>query len=125
MTCLVLVEDHPIMRETAEQLLRDHFAEASVHSFADAESALAFCTATPVDVVITDIALPGMSGMALLEVLSRQQPQLPVIVETLYDFPEHQQMAQLFHAYRLLSKSDMATALVPAVRAALQQREVK
>lgn len=121
MSCLVLVEDHPVMRQITEQLLREAFTDARVHSFADAESALAFCTATPVDVVITDIALPGMSGMALLDVLSRQQPRLPVIVQTLYDFPEHQQMAQLFHAYRLLSKSDMATALIPAVRAALQR----
>lgn len=121
MSGLVLVEDHPVMRQITEQLLREAFTDARVHSFADAESALAFCTATPVDVVITDIALPGMSGMALLDVLSRQQPRLPVIVQTLYDFPEHQRMAQLFHAYRLLSKSDMATALIPAVRAALQR----
>lgn len=122
MSRLVLVEDHPILRETTANLLRDAFAGVELHSFADAESALAFCTSHSVDVVISDISLPGMSGMSLLELLSRQQPDVPVIIETLYDLPEHRQLAQLLRAFCLIGKNDIGSKLVPAVQAALQQR---
>lgn len=119
MTTLVLVEDHPLMLQLAAALLRDAFADADVQCFADAESALFFLNSNPVDVVVSDIALPGMSGMALLEILHRQQPQLPVILQSIYDMKENRELAALLHAYRLLDKSLLAQQLVPTVRAAL------
>lgn len=122
MTTLVLVEDHPLMLQLAAALLREAFAEADVQCFADAESALFFLNNNPVDVVISDIALPGISGMALLEILRRQQPQLPVILQSIYDMKENRDLAALLHAFHLLDKSLLAQQLVPTVQAALAAR---
>jgi DNA-binding NtrC family response regulator len=122
---LVLVEDHPDFREVATQLLRDGFPDADVQSFGDAEAALAYCNIEPVNVVITDIALPGISGMALLQLLHRQFPYLPVIIQTLYDLEENQQLATILRAFRLLNKSALAHELVPTVKAALAASQGK
>ncbi|MFZ5843031.1 MAG: response regulator [Pseudomonadota bacterium] len=119
MITLVLIEDHPLLQQEAASLLQAAFAAISVVGFADAESALAHCQQHRVDVVVTDLSLPGISGMALLERLHRQQPLLPVIVQTLYDLPAHQHLARLLSAFCLLDKTRMASELVPAVRAAL------
>lgn len=123
MTTLVLVEDHPLMLQLAAALLHDAFADLNVQCFADAESALFFLSNNSVDVVVSDIALPGLSGMALLEILHRQQPQLPVILQSIYDMKENHDLAVLLHAYRLLDKSLLGQQLVPTVRAALAARQ--
>ncbi|NQD38854.1 response regulator transcription factor [Permianibacter sp. IMCC34836] len=117
--CLVLVEDHPLLRQTAIEILQTAFPAADIRDFVYAEAAEAFCQNQPVDVVITDLALPGMSGMALLESLRRHHPQLPVIIQTLYDSAEHRRLADLLNAFRLLNKGEMAQQLVSTVRAAL------
>lgn len=119
--CLVLVEDHPLLRQTAVQILQTAFPSADIHDFAYAEAAEAFCQTHHVDVVITDLALPGMSGMALLESLHRHHPQIPVIVQTLYDSAEHRRLAELLQAFRLLNKGEMAQQLASTVHAALAQ----
>ena len=119
MITLVLIEDHPRLQQEAASLLQAAFADITVIGFADAESALAYCQQHRVDVVVTDLSLPGISGMALLERLHRQQPLLPVIVQTLYDLPAHHHLARLLSAFCLLDKASMARELVPAVRAAL------
>ncbi|MFN4291905.1 MAG: response regulator transcription factor [Permianibacter sp.] len=121
MITLLLIEDHPLLQQQAASLLQAAFADITVIGFADAESALAYCQHHHVDVVVTDLSLPGISGMALLERLHRQQPLLPVIVQTLYDLPAHRHLARLLSAFCLLDKASMASELVPAVRAALAQ----
>ncbi len=47
-----------------------------------AESALQTLAAEPMDLVITDICLPGMNGLEALEQIRRLEPKLPVIVMT-------------------------------------------
>ena len=109
------------MRDSVTGLLQTSFPDAHVRSFGDAESALQFCSNESVSVVISDIALPGLSGMALLEILRRQKPSLPVILQTLYDVSEHRELAHLLGAYAMLEKSRLAQDLVPAVQRALTE----
>ncbi len=59
-------------------------AGMSVTVLTDALGALAHATTRPVDLVITDIQLPGMSGLELLRELRRAVPGLPVIVMTAF-----------------------------------------
>jgi CheY-like chemotaxis protein len=47
---------------------------------ADAETALALLTGTPFDAVMTDIRLPGMSGIKLALQLVKDYPDLPVLI---------------------------------------------
>jgi DNA-binding NtrC family response regulator len=47
-----------------------------------AESGLNELARRPYDIVISDVRMPGMDGMSLLEKLSREQPELPVVLLT-------------------------------------------
>ncbi len=75
-----IVDDDEAFRRILELALRRHGATA--HSFECAEHALeAFRTDKP-DVLMTDIRMPGLSGLALLKKVRLIDPVLPVVVMT-------------------------------------------
>jgi DNA-binding NtrC family response regulator len=79
---VLLVEDSDeVSCITVEYL---HELEHEVVAVSDAEHALAKIAALKFDVVITDVRLPGMSGIELARKLVKQHPQLPVIIASGY-----------------------------------------
>jgi CheY-like chemotaxis protein len=76
---VLLVEDDPLVLATHEDLLLRW--GCVVIAADDAESALDLALADgPVDAVLTDFRLPGMSGVALVDALRAERPWLPAIV---------------------------------------------
>jgi two-component system response regulator HydG len=67
---VLVVEDNPTVRDGLEQILRR--AGHEVVAVEDAEAALRHCQEGPVDLVITDFKMEGMTGLQLLEILRRQ-----------------------------------------------------
>jgi len=77
MAAILIVDDDDSVRD----VLYDLFAEEHLcHLAATAEQALAFIGEQPYDVVITDISMPGLSGLELLGHLRQARPGTPVIV---------------------------------------------
>jgi DNA-binding response OmpR family regulator len=76
---ILLVDDDALMRRS----LAFHLEQAGyqVHTAASAEDAIAFVQHTPPDLVLLDIALPGMDGLDALKELKARQ-NLPVIFLT-------------------------------------------
>jgi CheY-like chemotaxis protein len=62
-------------------------AKYDVLEAANAEEALILATqvATPIDLLLTDVVMPGMSGPELYDQLRRQQPELKVLFLSGYD----------------------------------------
>lgn len=79
---ILLVEDSPeVSLVTVEYLLElGHQAVAVV----DAESALQRVAAERFDTVMTDVSLPGMSGLELARELVTRHPRLPVVIASGY-----------------------------------------
>ena len=50
----------------------------------DAETGLKFLRENPVNLVVTDLKLPGMNGLEFLQVIKRQNAALPVVVMTAF-----------------------------------------
>lgn len=77
---LLIVEDEPINRELMSYALIDKIAHVS--AVESGKAALEFVAKHPVDIVLSDIQMPDMDGMALLALLRKQSPDLPVIAIT-------------------------------------------
>jgi DNA-binding NtrC family response regulator len=82
MQTILIVEDEAKMR----RLLELNLAEAgfATHSAGDAESGLNLLHENHVDLVVTDLKLPGMDGLEFLQAIKRQNAALPVIVMTAF-----------------------------------------
>jgi YesN/AraC family two-component response regulator len=69
--CLLIVEDHGLVREGLAQTLTRRESGWSVLQAADAATAIALIdSGTDIDLVITDLIMPGMNGFSLLAVLA-------------------------------------------------------
>ena len=77
MAAILIVDDDDAVRD----VLYDLFSEEHMcHAAATAEQALTFLREQTYDTVLTDISMPGLSGVELLGILLREQPDTPVIV---------------------------------------------
>ncbi|RZQ64577.1 response regulator transcription factor [Amycolatopsis suaedae] len=78
-TAVLLIEDDELIREVLALALRDE--GFVVHEAVSGEQALAMVDSTAVDVVLLDLMLPGMDGMAVCRAL-RFRGDLPIIMVT-------------------------------------------
>ena len=83
METVLVVEDEPGVREHSAELLRE--LGYNVIEAEDAQDALRKIERTPtIDLIFTDIGLPGMNGRQLVEEAVRRRPQLKVLYTTGY-----------------------------------------
>jgi len=76
----LFVDDEPLVLQGLERILRGLRNEWDMHFVATGEEALAFMETTPVDVVVTDMRMPGMNGAELLNLVMQRYPQTVRII---------------------------------------------
>ncbi len=82
MPTILIVEDEAKMRRLLElNLADDGFATLSA---GDAETGVKLLRENSVDLVVTDLKLPGMNGLEFLQTIKRQNAALPVVVMTAF-----------------------------------------
>jgi DNA-binding NtrC family response regulator len=77
---VLVIDDEPALREVLSMRIEDWGYE--VRAAADAEEAEAILEKHPADIVLSDLVLPGCSGLDLLRRLKRHDEGLPVIMMT-------------------------------------------
>lgn len=117
---VALVEDDPALRDATMQALSLEGAE--VTAFPDARAALGWLTADFPGVVVSDVRMPGMDGIAFFAALRGIDPDLPVILVT-----GHGDIAMAVEAMKngaadFLTKPYASADLIRALRAAATRR---
>jgi DNA-binding NtrC family response regulator len=77
MATLLVVDDDNLIRETLCELFN---STHEVHTADRAEQALTFLEFENYDAILTDLAMPGLSGRDLLDHVQQTAPSIPVIV---------------------------------------------
>src|SRR2546429_4993516 len=112
---VLLVDDHPVVRTGFRLLLQSH-AEVSVVGEADSGETVCqrYAELTP-DVVVMDLAMPGMGGLEALRRIRAHHPQARVLALSALDDPMHARRALREGAHGFLSKRSAPEALLEAV----------
>lgn len=79
---VVLIDDEEDIRDVLAVALRD--SGYDVIAAEDGETGLRLCEETSPQIVVTDIRMPGMDGLQVLEVLKKKTPDIEVIVATAF-----------------------------------------
>ncbi len=117
---LLVVDDHSVVREGLAALLRTFGSDTVVITAQDGPQALdAIGNEANLDVVILDLALPGMDGMRVLEEMGVRQPGLPVMVLSASEDPALVRRAMGLGALGYVPKSANPETLIAAIRLVL------
>ncbi len=115
---ILVVDDDPALRRTLELRLRE---EGYAVRVADSgERVLALLAAAPADLVITDVRMDGMDGLALFSELQRSHPGLPVMILTAHGSIPDAVDTTRRGAFAYLTKPLDAAQLLGEVRRALR-----
>jgi len=117
---IFVIDDDKSIRWVLEKALRQ--ANMDVTSFDNAKGALESIKRTMPDAVITDIRMPGISGLELLENLRSQFPALPVIIITAHSDLDSAVSSYQGGAFEYLPKPFDVDEVVDLVHRAMDQR---
>jgi DNA-binding NtrC family response regulator len=123
MPVILIVEDEAKMRRLLELNLGDDgFATFSAE---DAETGLKLLRENPIDLILTDLKLPGMNGLEFLQTIKRQNAALPVVVMTAFGSVETAVEAMKAGASDYVLKPFSLTEMRMVIRKELDVRNLR
>jgi len=120
---ILIAEDEQVQRESMAAMLIDEGYQ--VLQAGDGKEAYDLVLRQPVDVVLSDLRMPRMDGMALLEHMQMLAPETPVIILTAYGTIPNTVGAMRAGAVDYLLKPVQFHDLLRRIRRALDRREVR
>lgn len=117
---LLIVDDHPVLREGLVALLRHLGPDTEILEAGDAPAALRLVEEhSDLDIVVLDLLMPGMGGLSALAEFGRVRPDLPVIVLSSSEDPQDARKALAQGALGYVPKSASQHTLISAIRLVL------
>jgi DNA-binding NarL/FixJ family response regulator len=113
----MLVDDHDLVRQGIRSLIGDVPDWTVSAEAGDSEEALKLATTIKPDIAIVDISLPQISGIDFIIEMKKLQPQVEILVLTMYDSERIVTQALRAGARGYVLKTDSGEKLIEAVEA--------
>lgn len=81
---IILADDHSFIRLGLVQILKDEYPSVEIKQVSDGEALVKEVTFHDWDLVISDLDMPGRSGLEALEQIKLIKPHLPVLILSIY-----------------------------------------
>ncbi|MFT5726434.1 MAG: two-component system response regulator PilR (NtrC family) [Desulforhopalus sp.] len=123
MALVLIVDDERGMRDFLKILL-----EKEGHKVITAnrgQKALEILESKTIDLVVSDIRMPELSGIELLEIIKENTPELPVIMITAFASPDDAVMAMKNGAFDYISKPFNVDEIINVIRSATSKTSTK
>ncbi len=116
---ILIADDHTIVRKGLRQILAEEFTDAHIQEVSDADELITMVIKEKWDVVISDLSMPGKSGLEALQYIKQHMPEIPVLILSIH--PEEQYAIRVLKAGAsgYLSKDTAPDELVNAVHRVL------
>jgi DNA-binding NarL/FixJ family response regulator len=112
---VLLVDDNRSFLAVLQEFLSEHEGIEVIGAASSGEEALALLERLNPDLMIIDLAMPGMSGLELLQAIRARGSHVTTIVLTLLDTPRHRQAASEAGASAFVAKAYMDADLLPTI----------
>ena len=116
---ILIADDHTIVRKGLRQILLDEFPTAEIEEVADAEALIQKVMTAKWDVIVSDLSMPGRSGLDALQQIKISHPNLPVLILSIHPEEQYALRALKSGASGYLSKDTAPDELVKAVQRVL------
>ncbi len=120
---VMFVDDEEGVRKSFDRLLSARgFAVSTVE---DGDRAVSLLREEPAEVIVSDLRMPGLDGLQLLQWVHEKQPQARFILLTGYGNDEVERKARALGAYEYLNKPLSPDALSLVITAAMQASQAE
>ncbi len=82
---VLIADDHPVVRQGIKSFLSRHTAVRVIGEAADGEEALDKALTLAPDIVLLDICMPKLDGLAVIQALRLQAPQIKILVLSMHN----------------------------------------
>jgi DNA-binding NarL/FixJ family response regulator len=113
---VLVADDHAIVREGLKQILAKSGDLVVAGEAATGNDVLRMVREQTWDVLVTDMSMPGRSGVELIKLVKQERPQLPVLVLSMYGEDQFAVRAIRAGASGYLNKESASDQLVSAIR---------
>jgi two-component system, NarL family, invasion response regulator UvrY len=120
---IIIADDHTIVRRGLKQILLDDYPSAEIEEVCDAESLIKKVILEKWDVVITDLSMPGRSGLDALQQIKQSFPRLPVLILSVHPEDHYALRVLKAGAAGYISKDTAPEELVKAVQKVLMGKK--
>ena len=119
---LMIVDDHLLIRAGMKLLLKNTSAYTVTAEAESGEEALRLLAAQPIDLVIMDISMPGMGGLACIREIRAHYPEVKILVLSMHEDEEYIYKAMQYGAMGYLPKTSADNELFDALEALAEGR---
>lgn len=120
---ILLVDDHPVVRQGLKTLLAGRPGYQVIGEASDGVEAIEKVSALQPDVVVLDVTMPRMNGIEACRLIQQKAPKREILFVTQHDSPQMMREALAAGARGYVVKSNLARDLVEAVEAVSQHKE--
>ena len=120
---VLVADDHAIVRKGLKQILLDEYPFGEIEECSNSEELLQKAVEGKWDVVISDISMPGRSGLEALAQIRLTHPRLPVLILSMHPEEQYAIRALKAGASGYCSKDLAHEELVKAVRKVLSGKK--
>ena len=120
---ILIADDHPVFRRGLKQLIYDSFEDILIDEAADSRQALKKIRSCDYDIVLLDVAMPGRSGIEVLEEAKMEAPGLPILILSAYPEEQYAIRAIKYGASGYLTKVSLDDELIEAIKTALKGKK--
>ena len=117
---IALIDDHVMLRDALRSMLEKEHDIEIVGEASDGQNALELVASTLPDVVVMDIAMPGIGGIEVTRLLMQKYPKLKILALTTYTDKRFVNEMLSAGAAGYIAKSAAGDQLVQAIRAVAQ-----
>ena len=118
---IIIVDDHPLFRDALRQALSDKFSDLIISEAGSLDGLSgALEGKSETDLVLLDLAMPGVKGFSGLMYLRAQYPEIPVVVVSANEDPSAIRRCIEFGASGFIPKSLPVETIREAVRTVLE-----
>jgi DNA-binding NarL/FixJ family response regulator len=113
---ILIADDHAIVREGLKQIVADTSDMIVIDEASDGHEVLALLSKNNYDVVVLDMAMPGLTGLDILKQIKRETPKLPVLILSVHPEEQYAVRALKAGASGYLTKESAPDELITAIR---------
>src|SRR5215203_1914295 len=115
-TRLAIVDDHELARESLQNMLSDEIDIEIVGEAANGRQALSLCSRLRPDLILMDVRMPEMDGLAATKEVKQRYPETSVMMLTMHENPDYLLEALKAGAAGYVLKDAPQEEIIEAVR---------